>query len=75
MVTDCMNMHAISHNFDAGEATARPCGPAADLILTDQWDVAYEALLHALLEDQIRGSRIREAADRVRAVKTQIFGP
>ena len=75
VVTDCMNMYAILHNFDAGEATAQAMLAGCDLILTDRWDLAYEALLHALLEDQIRGSRIREAADRVRTVKSQIFGP
>jgi beta-N-acetylhexosaminidase len=75
VVTDCMNMHAITHNYDAGEATAEAVRAGCDLILTDRWDVAYEALLHALLEDQLRGSRIREAAERVRTVKMQIFGP
>ncbi|HEV3312904.1 MAG TPA: glycoside hydrolase family 3 protein [Chloroflexota bacterium] len=74
VVTDCMNMHAIAHNFDAAEATTRAVLAGCDLILTDRWDLAYEALLHALLEDEIRGSRIREAAERVRTVKARIFG-
>src|SRR5579884_223302 len=75
LVTDCMNMHAISRTFDPREAVVRAVQAGCDLILTDQWDLAYEAILHALLEDDLRGSRIREAAERVRAVKAQIFGP
>lgn len=74
VVTDCMNMHAISHNFDAGEASAQAVKAGCDLILTDRWDISYEAILHALLEDDLRGSRIREAAQRVRVIKEQIFG-
>ena len=75
VVTDCMNMHAISNNFPTGDAAADAVKAGCDLILTDRWDMAYEALLHAILEDELRGSRIREAADRVRVVKSQIFGP
>lgn len=75
MVTDCMNMHAVSHNFEPGDAAVRAVLAGCDLVLTDQWDLAYEALLHAILEDQLRGSQVREGADRVRRVKTRIFGP
>ncbi len=75
VVTDCMNMHAIAHHTEAGEAAVRAVSAGCDLILTEQWDVAYEALMHAILEDRLRGSNIREAAQRVRAVKAQIFGP
>jgi beta-N-acetylhexosaminidase len=74
VVTDCMNMHAVSHNFEPGEAAVRAVLAGCDLVLTDQWDLAYEALLHAILEDQLRGSQVREGADRVRKVKSRIFG-
>ena len=75
MVTDCMNMHAVSHNFELGEAAVRAVLAGCDLVLTHQWDLAYEALLHAILEDQLRGSQAREAAERVHGVKARIFGP
>ncbi len=74
VVTDCMNMYAVSKNFDPAEAVVEAVLAGCDLILTDQWELAYEAILHALLEDQIRGSQIREAALRVREVKARIFG-
>lgn len=75
VVTDCMNMYSIAHNYDPRDSTVQAVLAGCDLILTEQWDLAYEALLHAILEDQIRGSVIGEAAERVRSVKAQIFGP
>ena len=74
VVTDCMNMHSITHNFDARQAAVDAVLAGCDLILTDQWESAYEALVRAMLESELSERRLREAAERVRAVKTRIFG-
>lgn len=75
MVTDCMNMYSIAHNFDAGESTVRCVQAGCDLVLTDQWDTAYEALSRAVRDNRISEGRVREACERVRAIKAEIFGP
>ncbi|HZS94708.1 MAG TPA: hypothetical protein VFA78_07915, partial [Chloroflexota bacterium] len=46
-----------------------------DLVLTDRWEASHEALTRAVLEGHLSETRLREAADRVRAVKQLIFGP
>jgi beta-N-acetylhexosaminidase len=74
VVTDCMNMHAISHNFEAGEAAVQAVLAGCDLILTDQWDLTLQALVRAALEGRITMSRLEEAAVRVRQVKEAVFG-
>jgi beta-N-acetylhexosaminidase len=75
VVTDCMNMHAIAHHFEAGEAAVRCVRAGCDLVLTDQWAASYDALTLALREERIGETRVHEAAGRVRTVKEAIFGP
>ncbi|HLJ68672.1 MAG TPA: glycoside hydrolase family 3 protein [Chloroflexota bacterium] len=75
VVTDCMNMHAIAHNFDGRAAVVRSVEAGCDLVLTDQWDAAYEALDRAHREGRLSESRVSEAVERVRTVKLRIFGP
>jgi beta-N-acetylhexosaminidase len=74
VVTDCMNMHSIAKNFDAGEAAIRAVDAGCDLVLTDQWDLTYEAITRAERDGRVPSSRIQEAAERVRRVKSDIFG-
>jgi beta-N-acetylhexosaminidase len=69
-----MNMHAVAHNFDGREAAERSVAAGCDLVLTDQWNETYEALSRAVRAGRMSEERIREAADRVRHVKRQIFG-
>ncbi len=75
VVTDCMNMHAIAHNFEAQDAAVRAVLAGCDLIMTDQWDLVYDGLMRAALEGRLPRSRVEEAAARVRSVKASIFGP
>ena len=75
VVSDCMNMHAIAHNFDAAEAAVMAVLAGCDLILTDQWDLTFQALMRAALEGRISLARMQEAADRVHQVKLSVFGP
>lgn len=74
MVTDCMNMHAVAHNFDARDSAVRTVLAGCDLVLTDQWDLAHDALLTAAREGRLPGARLDEATGRVRAVKERLFG-
>lgn len=75
VVTDCMNMHAIEHNFERRDAAVRAVLAGCDLVMTDCWDVVYEALMRAALEGTLPMARLEEAARRVRALKASIFGP
>lgn len=75
VVTDCMNMRSIAHNFEPREAAVRAMLAGCDLILTHQWNQVYEALMQAVLEGELPEARLREAAERVRRVKERIFGP
>jgi beta-N-acetylhexosaminidase len=73
-VTDCMNMHAVAHNFESRESTVLAVLAGCDLVLTHQWDLAYDALRSALREGRLSEARLREAAERVLTLKTRIFG-
>jgi len=75
VVTDCMNMHAVAHNFDDREAAVRSVLAGCDLVLTHRWVSVYEALLQAVLEGDLPEARLRQAAERVRRVKASLFGP
>ena len=74
VVTDCMNMHAVAHTFEARESTVLTVLAGCDLVLTHQWDLAHEALRSALRAGTLPEARLREAADRVLAIKARIFG-
>ncbi len=75
VVTDCMNMYAIAHNFEPQEAAVQAVLAGCDLVLTDQWGLVYEGLMRATLDGRLHISRLEEAAARVRKVKELIFGP
>ena len=74
VVTDCMNMHAVARNFNPGDSTVKAVSAGCDLVLTDQWDAAYDALIAALHDGDLPESRVRQAADRISAVKVRLFG-
>lgn len=74
VVSDCMNMHAITHNFDPRDAVVRAVAAGCDLVLTDDWAGAYDALDRAVRGGRIPWERIDQAAPRVRRLKARIFG-
>jgi beta-N-acetylhexosaminidase len=74
VVTDCMNMHAITSNFEPRDAAVQAVLAGCDLIMTDQWDLVYEGLMRAALDGRLPLARIEEAVARVTAVKASIFG-
>lgn len=75
VVTDCMNMYAIAHNFEPQEAAVQAVLAGCDLVMTDQWGLVYEGLMRATLDGRLDRSRLEEAASRVRKVKELLFGP
>ncbi|HXT36321.1 MAG TPA: glycoside hydrolase family 3 N-terminal domain-containing protein, partial [Chloroflexota bacterium] len=74
LVTDCMNMHAVARNFEFGEATVLSVLAGCDLILTHQWDLAYDALQDAFQGERLPEARVTEAAARIETIKRQLFG-
>ncbi len=74
VVTDCMNMHAVAHHFEARASAVQTVLAGCDLVLTHQWDLVYEALLAAARDGRLPKERLREASDRVSAIKTRLFG-
>jgi beta-N-acetylhexosaminidase len=75
VVTDCMNMQAVTRPFDRREAAVRSVEAGCDLILTDDWTGAFEAIRRAVRAGHIFERRLIEATDRVRRVKQDVFGP
>jgi beta-N-acetylhexosaminidase len=75
VVTDCMNMHAIAHNFEPQDAAVRAVLAGCDLVMTDQWDLIYDGLMRAALDGRLPLARIEEAVARVTALKQTMFGP
>lgn len=74
VVTDCMNMHAVAHNFAGHEAAVQSVVAGCDFLLTHEWESSHEALVHAVFDGRLSESRLRQAALRVRTVKEQVFG-
>jgi beta-N-acetylhexosaminidase len=74
VVTDCMNMHAIASNFDGRDAAVRSIQAGCDLVLTDDWTGAFEALRRAQRTGKLSDERVSQAAERVHRLKATIFG-
>jgi beta-N-acetylhexosaminidase len=74
VVTDCMNMYAIAHNYDPRDSHVQAVAAGSDLLLTDVWEIAFEALKAAVRDGAISEERIARAAGRVARLKIQIFG-
>ncbi len=75
LVTDCMNMHAVTHNFETRTAAVDSVLAGNDLVLTDRWEASHEALVRAVIEGHFPNERLHQAVARVRHVKEHIFGP
>ncbi|MDK8179302.1 beta-N-acetylhexosaminidase [Paenibacillus sp. UMB4589-SE434] len=75
IVTDCLEMHAISKEFGIPEGTIRAVEAGADLILishrfTEQVN-AIHALVDAVRSGRISEQRIDESVDRILALKAK----
>lgn len=74
LVTDALDMYAISRNFAMDDAAVAAVEAGNDLLLTDQWDLVYGALETAQADGRLTERRVREAVERVAAAKGRIFG-
>jgi beta-N-acetylhexosaminidase len=74
VVTDALDMYAIAHNFAPGDAALDAVLAGNDLLLTDQFDLIYDALADAVRSGALPEERVHEALKRARAVRMRIFG-
>jgi beta-N-acetylhexosaminidase len=74
VVTDALDMYAIAHNFAPGDAALDAVLAGNDLLLTDQFVLVYDALADAVQSGTLPEKRVHEALERVRAVRTRVFG-
>lgn len=75
IVTDAMNMRAISDHFGAGEAAVMAIKAGADVVMSagSYWDLIamQSALLQAVRDGEISESRIDESVERVLELKVR----
>lgn len=70
VITDAMNMGAIAGRFSAGEAAVRAIEAGADVILMpENLQEAYTAVLQAVKDGRISEKRIDASAERVKRTK------
>lgn len=66
IMTDAMNMKAITDNYSAGEAAVKAIKAGVDLIvMPDDYKQAYKAIQQAIKSGKIKESRIDESVRRV----------
>lgn len=72
IITDAMNMGAISENYGSGEAAVQSVLAGADMILMPaDFHSAYQAVLDAVNSGRISGERLDESVLRILTVKTE----
>ncbi|TVQ72409.1 MAG: glycoside hydrolase family 3 protein [Balneolaceae bacterium] len=73
IVTDAMSMHAIDHNWGAGEAAVMAVQAGADIIMatgTEQQQAeTFEALYQAYVDGEITEERLNESLLRILRIK------
>lgn len=70
VITDALNMGAISQNYSPQEAATGALKAGADLLLMPQdFERAYAGILDAVKKGEIRQSRIDESLERILKVK------
>lgn len=76
ILTDCLEMRAISDRFGPGEAAVRALEAGADLLLIshteERQQAAYQALLEAVRTRRISEERLRASVRRVLALKERL---
>jgi len=65
IVTDAMDMYAIARHFEPGEASVLAVLAGADLVLTTQPDICFDALLQAARSGRLSTERLEESVDRI----------
>ena len=70
IITDALNMGAISELYDSGEAAKKAVMAGCDLLLTPvDFDKAYNSILSAVKSNEISEARIDESMERI--IKTK----
>ena len=73
VVTDAMNMGAISQQYDSAEAAVLALQAGVDLILMPvDFHSAFEGVLAALETGELTGERIDESVRRILRVKESV---
>ena len=73
VITDAMNMGAITENYSSGEAAVAAIQAGADMILMpEDYEEAYNAVLEAVNNGTISEQRINESVVRIVKVKQQM---
>ncbi len=74
VVTDAMNMGAVSQHYDSAEAAVRALQAGVDLILMPaDFHSAYEGVLDAIEAGKLTEERIDESVKRILRVKNTVF--
>jgi beta-glucosidase-like glycosyl hydrolase len=75
VVTDALDMHAISHRYPAGEAAWLAYNAGCDVLsIPEDPDAALAALRRGLAEKKIKGSRVKASWSRIAAIKKWTSG-
>ena len=70
IITDALEMGAVTQQFGSGEAAVRALEAGADLLLCPlDYCAAYEGVLQALHSGRLQSSRINESLRRIAALK------
>ena len=72
IVTDAMDMHAIAKRFQPGEASVLAILAGADLVLTTEPEICFDALHDAALSGRISVERLDASVNRILAAKEQL---
>lgn len=73
VITDAMNMGAITESYSADEAAVKAVQAGADMILMpEDYETAYNGLLAAVNDGTISEERINESVTRIVKVKQQM---
>ncbi len=70
VITDAMNMGAITEYYSAGDAAVQALKAGADMILMpEDFEQAYQGVLHAVQEGVIAEERVNESLKRIYRIK------
>lgn len=72
IITDALNMKAITKFYSSGDAAVRAINAGADLLLMpENLEVAFDALYQAVLEGKLDEKRIDESITRILKIKLE----
>ena len=74
VITDAMNMGAITGQYSSSEAAVRAIAAGVDIILMpENFREAYQGVLNAVADGTLTEERIDESVKRILAVKLEII--